>query len=58
MNDGSNRDFTQRTGITVHALASPIFDQLTDNGITAIVGLKGSNKNALDSFYPVPPAVF
>ncbi len=58
MNDGSNRDFTQRTGIKVHALASPIFNQLTDNGITAIVGLKGSNRNALDGFYPVPPAVF
>ncbi len=58
MNMGSERNFTQRTGIEDTSHTSPVDpDNFIDHGLSAIGGLQATNQTRIDGLFPVPPAL-
>lgn len=58
MNNGSDRDFRQRTGFEDTAHTSPVEPtNFIDHGIAAIGGLQATNQGLIDARFPVPPAL-
>ncbi|WP_373055695.1 hypothetical protein [Zunongwangia sp. H14] len=56
MNNGVDRNFTQRTGIVDNAHVSPVDpDNFTDNGLAAIDRLQAVNQTRMNNRFPVPP---
>jgi len=54
MNDGSNRHFSQRTGMIDNVQTSPIDpDNFTDNGLSSIGKLQSVNQAIIDLHFPV-----
>ena len=56
MNLGSERTFTQRTGLTDTAHSSPVEPvNFTDAGVGAIDGFTATTKAVIDKYFPIPP---
>ena len=56
MNNGVDRNFTQRTGIVDNAHVSPVDpSNFTDNGLAAINRLQAVNQARMNNRFPVPP---
>jgi hypothetical protein len=57
MNDGSARNFQQRTGFEDTAHTSPVDPaNFIDHGIASIGGLEAANQGRMDALFPVPPS--
>ena len=56
MNQGGDRNFTNRTGLVDNSHTSPVLpSNFTDNGIAAIDRLQSANQARVDAVFPVNP---